>query len=180
LTGFFIGLAAGLLLVLILVLVFVLVRSDKTLVFVRKSRGAGYKKVMVATVARAFDRRALMLAAGMVEREGILETVYIAEIPMNRPLESESGAELAEGMDALDKSARMVKAAGTRPIPRLERSRLGSKTIVEMQRNEGFDAVVMAINPGKRSEREGRKIAEYVQEHATCTVVVVSGSRELE
>ncbi len=148
--------------------------------FVHKSRNPGYKKVMAATVARPFDKKALALAAEMVDRDGILETIYIAEIPMNRPLESESEVELVEGMDALEESAKVSIRGGIRPIPRLERSRLGSKTIVEIQRNESFDAIVMAINPGKRSEREGRKIAEYVQEHATCPVVVVSELRESE
>jgi nucleotide-binding universal stress UspA family protein len=178
LTGFIVGLAAGLLLVLVLMLIFVLTRSRWLSLFVNRSRGPRYEKVMVATVMRPFDERAVLLAAKMAGRDGIIETVYIIEIPMNRPLESEAEAELSVGMDSLAESAKIGETAGTRPIPRLERSRLGSKTIVEIQRNEGFDAVVMAISPGRRSSREGRKIAEYVQEHATCTVVVVSELRE--
>jgi nucleotide-binding universal stress UspA family protein len=175
LTGFLIGLAAVLFVSLVLVFVFVLARPRGV-----SFRGPGYEKVMVATVMRPFNKKAVALAGQMAGRGGIVETLYVAEIPMNRPLESEAEAELSEGMDALEESPKIGKKVGVRPIPRLERSRLGSKTIVELQRNEGFDAVVLSINPGKRSEREGRKIAEYVQEHATCTVVVVSELRESE
>ena len=80
-------------------------------------------------------------------------------------------------MEELEESARIAKKLGVRPLPRLERSRLGSKTIVEIQREEAFDAVVLDVRLGNRSGRQGRKVAEYVQKHATCNVIVVSGQQ---
>lgn len=172
-TGFFIGLAIGIVATAVVLLLLDLARSQG-LISKGRREPQGYRKVMIATVDHPFDPRALTLASKMAAGGGILETVYLIEIPLNRPLESESGDEIASGMQALEEAAMLAARDGLRPLPRLERTRMGSKTVVEIQRKEGFDAVVLDVHPGKRMGRVGSRIAEYVQEHATCPVVVVS------
>lgn len=170
---FFIGLGAGLVVAALVALAVYLARA-RGLARRGQTEPEGYRKVLVATVNQPFYQEALLVAAGMIGEGGIVETIYLVEIPLNRPLESEAGEEVAAGMLALEEAAAICSSAGVRPLPRLERTRMGSKTVVEMQREEGFDAVVLDIHPGKRTERVGRRIEEYVQDHATCPVVVVS------
>ncbi len=176
-TGFLIGLAAG---VFLAALALLLISHVSTGGFPRLFAGqrfAGYGKVLVATIGRPFDENAIGVAARIVARDGLVQTLYVAEIPLNRPLESGAEQELSAGMEELEESASIAKKLGVRPLPRLERSRLGSKTIVEIQKEEAFDAVVLDVRLGNKSGRQGRKVAEYVQEHATCRVIVVSGQQ---
>lgn len=176
-TGFLIGLAAGVVLAALVALLISYVKTGGVLRLFVGQRYAGYRKVLVATVGRPFDEKAISIAARVVAREGLVQTLYVAEIPLNRPLESGAEQELSAGMEELEESASIAKRLGVRPLPRLERSRLGSKTIVEIQREEAFDAVVLDLRLGNKSGRQGRKAAEYVQEHATCKVIVVSGQQ---
>jgi nucleotide-binding universal stress UspA family protein len=176
-TGFLIGLAAGVILAALVMLLISYAKTGGILGFFVSQRYAGYRKVLVATIGRPFDENAISVAARVVAQEGLVQTLYVAEIPLNRPLESGAEQELSAGMEELEESARIAKKLGVRPLPRLERSRLGSKTIVEIQREEAFDAVVLDVRLGNRSGRQGRKVAEYVQKHATCNVIVVSGQQ---
>lgn len=173
-TGFLLGLLAGLALAAVAVGLLALARSRGVSLPGLKAGGRNYDKVMIASVARPFEPEGLDVAVRLAGKKGTLETVYVAEIPLNRPLESGAESELATGMEALEDAARIARDAGRTPLPRIERSRLGSRTIVEIQREEGFDVVVMTVTLGNRSEREGRKIAGYVGDHATCDVVVVT------
>ncbi len=134
-----------------------------------------YKKVLIAAIARPFSEAAVSLALEMAGSRGVIETLYVVEIPIDRPLEGEVEAELTQGMDALEDVSRLGRSMGKRIVPRLERSRQGSRTIVELQQRGAFDGIVLEMRPGVKSERVDRKIAEYVQENATCPVVVISG-----
>lgn len=134
-----------------------------------------YKKVLVAAIARPFSEAAVSLALEMAGRRGVIETLYVVEIPIDRPLEGEVEAELTQGMDALEDVSRLGRSMGKRIVPRLERSRQGSRTIVELQKKGAFDGIVLELRPAVKSERIDRKIAEYVRENATCPVVIISG-----
>lgn len=173
-TWFLVGLAAGIVLAVVVLLLISYLNAGSLHGLLLGREYAGYRKVMVAAVDRPFDEKAVRLAACMLDREGVMVTLYIAEIPLNRPLESGAERELSAGMDQLEAADRLARKMSVRPLPRIERSRLGSKTIVEIQRQEDFDLVVLDVHPGSRFGRQGRKIAEYVQEHATCAVIVVS------
>lgn len=134
-----------------------------------------YKKVLIAAIARPFSEAALSLALEMAGSRGVIETLYVVEIPVDRPLESEMETELNQGMDALEDASRLGRSMGKRIVPRLERSRQGSRTIVELQRKGAFDGIVLEMRSGVRSEKIDRKIADYIQENATCPVVIISG-----
>ncbi len=139
-----------------------------------KQRGE-YHKVLVAAIARPFSEAAISLALEMTGTRGVVETVYVVEVPIDKPLEAEVEAELAAGMEALEDAARLGRSMGKQIVPRLERARQGSRTIVDLQRAGDFDGVVLELRPGARSDRIDRKIAEYIQENATCPVVVITG-----
>ncbi len=134
-----------------------------------------YKKVMVAAIARPFSEAAISLALEMAGSRGVIETLYVVEIPIDRPIETEAEPQLMEGMDALEDASRLGRSMGKRIVPRLERSRQGSRTIVDLQRRGEFDGIVLELLPGAKSEKVDRKIAEYIQENATCPVIVITG-----
>ncbi len=135
----------------------------------------GYKKVLVAAISRPFSEAAISLALEMAGARGVIETLYVVEVPIDRPLDVEVEPQLNQGMDALEDASRLGRNNGKRLVPRLERSRQGSRTIVELQRRGEFDGIVLELRPGAKSERVDRKIAEYIQENATCPVVVITG-----
>ncbi len=137
-----------------------------------------YQKVLVAAIARPFSEAAVSLALEMAGSRGVIETLYVVEVPIDRPLEGEAEGELAEGMDALEDASRLGRNMGKRIVPRLERSRQGSRTIVELQQRGAFDGIVLELRPGTKSDRIDRKIADYVQENATCPVVIITGKQE--
>ena len=174
-SGFIVGLIVGLAAAGILVLVFVYARLRGAFTFASGRERLGYRKVIVATIDRPFSKDAIALASGMAGRKGILETFYVVEIPLDRPFDTGGEQELASGMDALEKAERIARRYGVRPIPRMEKARLGSKKVVEVQKGEDFDAVVLYLQESAKSERDDRKIIEYVQANATCPVVVITG-----
>ena len=104
-----------------------------------------------------------------------METLYILEVGLDHPLDVPPEAELDKGMKALDMAARFGFQHGTRFIPRLEKVRMGSKAILDLQAKEGFDLLVMDLGSARGSSRDMLKIAEYVREKASCTVLVISG-----
>lgn len=172
--GFVIGLLVGIGAAALVALVLALARPSWIPSMRRCGGAVGYRKVMVASLGVPFSPRAIDLAAHMVGKDGLVHTVYLVEIPLNQPLESGAEADLALGLEALEAAANMGRASGIRVLPRLEKTRLGSKSVVKIQEGEGFDAVILEVRPGSRSQRVGRKVAEYVQEHAGCTVMVIT------
>jgi len=139
-----------------------------------------FKKVLVASVGSPFSRIALEMATRLAGDDGILETLYIVEVPMEQPLDGGFESELSRGMVALEQAGKMAKRKGRSPVPRMERSRLGSKTIVEIQKNENFDVVVLSAKPDPRKQKESSKILEYVRENAGCTVIDVLEKKKQE
>jgi nucleotide-binding universal stress UspA family protein len=179
LKSFIIGLLVGIGIVVLVTLVLAFVRPRLAWLTGRRAGQAiTVNKVMVATLGAPFNPKAIALAAAMAGESGVIQTVYILEIPLNQPLESEAEAELAIGMEALEEAEKIGRQNGVRVLPKLEKTRLGSKAVVEMQKDEGFDAIILEVKLGSRSQRVGRKVAEYVQEHASCIVLVVSEQRD--
>jgi hypothetical protein len=156
------------------VFVLLYVRRRKTPLLSRRAARTAYSKVLVVTVDRHFSAEAVALAAGMTDRDGVLETLYVLEIPLNRPMGGETESGLAEGMEALEEAARIARGYGVSALPRLERSRRSSTTVVELQRKEAHDLVVTALQLDAPSQKEQRRIVEYIQENVTCPVVVLS------
>jgi|GEM_PF-1429468 len=173
--GFLIGLLVGIGAATLVALVIALASSRRFPLFGRCPGGAvEYRKVMVASLGSPFSRGAIDLAAHMAGKAGLVQTVYLAEIPLNQPLESGAESDVARGLEALEIAAKLGTGSGIKVLPRLKKTRLGSKSIVEIQQGEGFDAVILEVKPRGRSQRVGRKLAEYVQEHVTCAVIVMS------
>ncbi len=135
-----------------------------------------YRKVLVVAVDEPFTRRSIELAVSMAGRHGVIETLYVTEVPISRSLEVEAEEETARGLEALEEAARVGRSLGRRLLPGLEKARMGSKAVVEVQRRGGFDLVVFDLYPGERLRRANRKIAEYLQEKAGCTVMLVGGN----
>jgi nucleotide-binding universal stress UspA family protein len=170
-THFLIGFGTAIGVLLLVVVAGLLVRYYSPRLFRPHTRL--FKKVLVASVGAPFSRVALEMATRLAGDDGILETVYIVEVPMDQPLDGSFESELSRGMVALEEAGRMAKRKGRSPVPRMERSRLGSKTIVEIQKNEDFDVVVLSAKPDTKTQKESSKMSEYIRENAGCTVIDV-------
>ena len=174
-SGFWIGLAAGIVLAIIAFLV-IYILLKRGAICLPGLHGEGlYHKVLVASVGQVFSERSLYTAVGVVARRGLVETLYVLEIPLDHPLGVAPEEGLNKGMEALDMAARWGGYHGVRFLPRLEKVRMGSKAILDLQRKEGFDLVVMDLGLDERGNKDIRKIAEYVRERAGCTVLLISG-----
>ena len=112
----------------------------------------------------------------MAGRSGSIKTLYVTEIPVSRSLEVEAEEETARGLKALEEASLLGSSLGKRFLPAFEKTRQGSKAIVELQRRDHFDLVLFDLQPGERLRRTNRKIAEYIQEKAGCTVMIVGGN----
>ena len=173
------GLGVGLGLGIVIIFVLLILNSKGIVGSSRASEaGAGHQKVLVATVENPFSERAINLAMRMAGRRGIVETLYVIEIGLERPLQVVADEEIARGMRALEEASYIGKRDGKRLLPRLEKARMGSKAVLDVQGQEGFGLVVLDLVESVKMEDITRKIAEYVQEKATCTVVVLSGKEE--
>jgi nucleotide-binding universal stress UspA family protein len=127
---------------------------------------ATYAKILVASVQNPFTKRSLNTAVRMSDRGGIIETLYVIEIGMERPLDVVADDEVANALQALEDASYEGRRRGKRLLPRLEKARMGSKVILDIQHREGAMANTM------------RKIVQYVREKASCTVIVLSGKEE--
>jgi nucleotide-binding universal stress UspA family protein len=175
LSGILIGLAIGIVLAIVLFLVlYVLMRRG--VIRLPGMIGEGlYSRILVASMGRPFSERSLLTAIKSLAGKGYVEILYILEIGLDHPLDVPREDELDKGMKALDKAVRFGTGHGTSFIPRLEKVRMGSKAILDLQAREGFDLVVMDLGSVKESTRDILKIAEYVRERAGCTVLLISG-----
>ena len=177
-THFLVGFLTALGVILLVGLAALLIRYYSPRLFRPHTRL--FRKVLVASVGAPFSRVALEMATRLAGDDGILETVYIVEVPMEQPLDGGFESELARGMVALEQAGKLAKRKGRSPVPRMERSRLGSKTIVEIQKNESFDVIVLSAKPDARKQKESSKISEYVRENVDCTVIDVLEKKKLE
>jgi nucleotide-binding universal stress UspA family protein len=139
---------------------------------------SGYKRILVASVENPFSDRALNMAVRMAGRGGIVETLYIIEIGVEKPLDIAADEDVEKGLQVLERASDIGRKYGKKFIPRMEKARMGSKVILDLQSAEDFDLLILELGgePG-RSDTTG-KIARYVQERAGCTVVVLSGREE--
>lgn len=173
---FWAGLGIGLLLAFLALAVLVWMNLRGVMNFPRAGKGGPiYNKVLVVAIGHPFSERAIDLAVRTVGREGLIETLYIVEIGLDRPLQVVADEEIDLGMGALEEAALMGKKKGKRLLPRLEKARMGSKKILELQRAEGFDLLVLDLQRASKNREIIEKIAGYIQSKATCTVVVLSG-----
>ncbi len=177
-SGFWIGLASGIVLAVIAFLVLYILFKRGTVRLPGLSREGLYHKILVASVGQVFSERSLYAAVRVVARKGLVETLYVLEIPLDHPLGVAPEEGLNKGMETLDMAARWGRYYGMRFLPRLEKVRMGSKAILDLQRKEGFDLLVLDVGTGEGRDKDIRKIAEYVRENATCTVMVLSGGGE--
>jgi hypothetical protein len=142
----------------------------------RRDDGPAFRKILVASVDEPFTRRSIELAVSMAGKRGLIETFYVTEVPINRSLEVGAEEDTARGLAALEEASLVGGTLGKRLLPGLEKTRMGSKAVVELQRRAGFDLIVFDLQPGDRLRRANRKIAEYLQEKAGCTVMIVGGN----
>jgi len=171
---FWVGLAVGLGLSALCLLALFLAGAFKT----REAQPA-YGKILVAAVENPFSRRALNMGVRMAGRTGIVETLYVIEIGVERPLEVPADEAVAAGLRALEEASYIAKNYGKRLLPRLEKARMGSKVILDTQAQGSFDLLIMDLAVSDTMEATTRKIAQYVKEKATCTVVILSGKQKL-
>ena len=170
-----IGLAVGIVLALVALLLLSRLSGRVVLDYSGRITRSFYRKVLVATVDEPFSERTLELAVKMAGRNGSVKTLYVAEIPVSRSLEVEAEEETARGLQALEEASLLGAGLGKRFLPAFDKTRQGSKAIVEFQRRDHCDLVLFDLQPGERLRRTNRKIAEYIQEKAGCTVMIVAG-----
>ncbi len=175
-----IGLAGGIVLALIALLVLSRLSGRVVLDYSGRITRPAYQRVLVATVDEPFTARTLELAVRMAGRKGSIKTLYVTEIPVSRSLEVEAEEETALGLKALEEASLLGASLGKKFLPAFDKTRQGSKAIVEFQRREQSDLVLFDLQPGERLRRTNRKIAEYIQEKAGGTVMIVAGDNHLQ
>jgi Universal stress protein family len=172
---FWAGLGIGLLLGVVIIAMLVWMNSGGYIKLpMKKLGGPVYSKVMLIAIGHPFSEKAIDLSVRMAGREGLVETLYIMEIGLDRPLQVVADEEIDLGMSALEKAAITARKRGKRLLPRLEKARMGSKKILEIQKEEGFDLLVLDLQRDSKNSEIIEKIARYIQKKATCTVVVLS------
>jgi len=171
---FWAGLTVGLGLSALCLLALFLAGAFKT----REAQPA-YGKILVAAVENPFSRRALNMGVRMAGRTGIVETLYVIEIGVERPLEVPADEAIAAGLSALEEASYIAKNYGKKLLPRLEKARMASRVILDTQAQGGFDLLIMDLAVSNAMEATTRKIAQYIEEKATCTVVILSGKQKL-
>ncbi|OFW58948.1 MAG: hypothetical protein A2Y75_00195 [Candidatus Solincola sediminis] len=164
------GLGVGVL--CLLVLFFINKRHEA-----RHEAEGAYAKVLLAVVQSNFSHRAVNMAVRMAGRKGMVETLYVIEIGVDRPLEVTAEDEVAVALRELELASYVGRRFGKRLIPRLEKARMASKVILDTQAEQGFDLLIMDLGASGAMEAATQKIARYVKENADCTVAILSGKQ---
>src|SRR4030042_4876465 len=118
-TMFWAGLGIGLLLAVMIfaVLVWMNARGHVNMPLARAG-GTDYNKVLVVAIGHPFSEKAIDLSVRMAGRTGLIETLYVVEIGLDRPLQVVADEELDLAMSALEEAALMGKTRGQRLLPR--------------------------------------------------------------
>jgi len=138
-----------------------------------------YERVVVPVKGTAADKRAIAVAARLVDKQRVaLTLIYVVEVVQSMPLDAELPAEVAHGEATLREVETLARQAvggrGSEVYTELLQARAIGAAVVDEAIERNADAIVMTAGVRRRHGRPtlGDTIG-YVLMNAPCEVVVV-------
>jgi basic amino acid/polyamine antiporter, APA family len=137
-----------------------------------------YRRLLVPVLPGRASDDALDVAASLAaERRAHIVALTVLEVPLERSLLDELGAEEAAANRELDEARAIGATYGVDVIPRLLRARSAGQAIVEEATRRGTEIIVIGA-PRKQAGRRARAVfgqtVDYVLKHAPCRVMVTA------
>ncbi len=135
---------------------------------------AALERILVPVSGTLAAERAVELACRLgVEQKAEVILAYVIEVPLTLALNTPVPQEEAKGQEALRTARLIAEQHGMTPTTRLIPHRQASAGIIQLARQEGVDAIVMAAGSERAGQGDGMgRTSREVVRRATCEVIV--------
>jgi APA family basic amino acid/polyamine antiporter len=131
-----------------------------------------YRSALVPIFGTDVDASALRAAAKLVGEGGLVEAVYVLQVPSQLSLDAGLAEEEQIGLGVLESAKVTGRTTGLRVTTRLIRTRNPGKAIVEEATRSGAEIIYLATDHAPPSERALGPTASYLLAHRPCRVVI--------
>jgi APA family basic amino acid/polyamine antiporter len=131
-----------------------------------------YRSALVPIFGTDVDASALRAAARLVGEGGLVEAVYVLQVPHQLSLDAGLEEEESLGLSVLESAKVTGRKAGLRVTTRLVRARNPGAAIVEEALRSQAEIIYLATEHAPPSERALGPTANYLLGHRPCRVVI--------
>jgi basic amino acid/polyamine antiporter, APA family len=137
-----------------------------------------YRRILVPVVGGQASDDALDVACNLAtERGAHIVALTVLEVPLDRPIGADLGAEERAANSELDEAARIGDSYGVRVRPRLVRARSAGRAIVAEAERLTSEIVVLGLPRTRLTPQQTALFGmtvDYVLRHAPCRVMIAS------
>jgi len=130
--------------------------------------------ILVPIVQSEASLEAVPLAAIIAkQKKAKLLIIHVIEVNRSLPLNAELDAEARRGEQLVRRAEEIALQAGAQATGTLLQAREAGAAIIEEAEDHQIDAIILGIPRPKAGSGLIGRTAEYVMQHATCSVWVV-------
>jgi hypothetical protein len=117
-----------------------------------RNRTRPVRRILLPFTGQAISRRSFEAAVRLAKAENaIIMPAYLAQVPMNLPLESALPVQCASGMPLLEAIEQRVSSLGIAVDSRIARGRSARDALRQLLDQEHFDRIIVSADEDQRS-----------------------------